>query len=570
MGIKISELPLGTANANAIVPATNAAGTLTEKIKLSDIVNLKKDWEVASFSANSFTATSGRNYYLPPTDSIEASGFDIVDPASSLNGEWYFFWNQSMQPVRVGGVLIPKNQIVARYCEQAGPGAGTWHTVRVNGNPFDQNLNAADSPQFKNLTVDCTLGDGAGGGFLRSWHGSNDIGTTITSGGVTFPDDTIQTTAAINLFEAGDGIGSIQPIGGNNQVLGNYNVIGGGFANEVSGNNNFIGGGLYNNIAGIESVIVGGQGNDAAGRSTIGGGVDNNAASGGAITGGRQNSASGYGSVCGGAGNTASGAYSFVGGGGALGSGGNSATGLRSTVGGGLANAASGPYSSVLGGIGAAATHYGSQAHSSGGFVAVGDAQTISAILRNHTTDATPTNLFLDGISECLVIPNYTAWTFSAQIVATNRSSTAAAGWQIRGAIRNNNNSAAFVGSVISEGWSDSDFASATVTMSVDNGVDSKLNIQVVGISGAVRWVASVEITQVSFVPIFGCIDPGSLNYNSSADTDDGSCCYVSGCTDPNSEFYNPNACVDDSSCVHGGNYGMLPSITPKLRNKDG
>ena len=38
--VKISELPAGVANVNAVVPATNAAGNLTEKITLGDIAAL--------------------------------------------------------------------------------------------------------------------------------------------------------------------------------------------------------------------------------------------------------------------------------------------------------------------------------------------------------------------------------------------------------------------------------------------------------------------------------------------------------------------------------------------------
>lgn len=41
--VKISELPAGVANANAVVPATNAAGNLTEKITLGDIAALAAD-----------------------------------------------------------------------------------------------------------------------------------------------------------------------------------------------------------------------------------------------------------------------------------------------------------------------------------------------------------------------------------------------------------------------------------------------------------------------------------------------------------------------------------------------
>jgi hypothetical protein len=38
--VKISQLPAGTANANSVVPATNAAGTTTEKITLGAIRDL--------------------------------------------------------------------------------------------------------------------------------------------------------------------------------------------------------------------------------------------------------------------------------------------------------------------------------------------------------------------------------------------------------------------------------------------------------------------------------------------------------------------------------------------------
>lgn len=43
---KISELPAGTASASAVVPATNAAGTLTEKVTLGSIVGLSS-WKGA-------------------------------------------------------------------------------------------------------------------------------------------------------------------------------------------------------------------------------------------------------------------------------------------------------------------------------------------------------------------------------------------------------------------------------------------------------------------------------------------------------------------------------------------
>ena len=43
MGIKISQLPVGNAEQNAVVPVTNASGTVTQKVKLKDIASLAAD-----------------------------------------------------------------------------------------------------------------------------------------------------------------------------------------------------------------------------------------------------------------------------------------------------------------------------------------------------------------------------------------------------------------------------------------------------------------------------------------------------------------------------------------------
>jgi hypothetical protein len=45
--VKISQLPAGTANANAVVPATNAAGTTTQKVTLGSIRDLPHTHAVA-------------------------------------------------------------------------------------------------------------------------------------------------------------------------------------------------------------------------------------------------------------------------------------------------------------------------------------------------------------------------------------------------------------------------------------------------------------------------------------------------------------------------------------------
>lgn len=48
--VKISQLPAGTANANAVVPATNAAGTTTEKVTLGAIRDLARNPHVVSLT----------------------------------------------------------------------------------------------------------------------------------------------------------------------------------------------------------------------------------------------------------------------------------------------------------------------------------------------------------------------------------------------------------------------------------------------------------------------------------------------------------------------------------------
>ena len=48
-----------------------------------------------------------------------------------------------------------------------------------------------------------------------------------------------------------------------------------------------------------------------------------------------------------------------------------------------------------------------------------------------------------------------------------------------------------------------------------------------------------------------GCTDPNAENYNSNANSDDGSCEYMNGCTDENALNYDSNATADDGSCFY-------------------
>ena len=51
--------------------------------------------------------------------------------------------------------------------------------------------------------------------------------------------------------------------------------------------------------------------------------------------------------------------------------------------------------------------------------------------------------------------------------------------------------------------------------------------------------------------PVYGCTDPTACNYDTLADTDDGSCILPDGCIDPIATNYDPAATCDDGSCVY-------------------
>src|SRR6266404_4488548 len=51
-----------------------------------------------------------------------------------------------------------------------------------------------------------------------------------------------------------------------------------------------------------------------------------------------------------------------------------------------------------------------------------------------------------------------------------------------------------------------------------------------------------------------GCTDPLAINFDPSADFDDGSCLYdIEGCTDPSASNFDPSATIDDGSCIYPG-----------------
>jgi hypothetical protein len=260
----------------------------------------------------------------------------------------------------------------------------------------------------------------------------------------------------------------------NTQVAsGSYSVIGGGVVNTSSGDYSTVGGGVLNTSSGNTSTVGGGANNTSSGDySTVGGGA-NNTSSGNTST------------VGGGFGNTSSGNYS--------------------TVGGGYGNTSSGTVSTVGGGFGAKATRHGETSHASGIFSAAGDAQHTVLIARRDTTDATANVvLTLDGgtpsSTNRLTLPAETTWSLGIKLAAYNDTDNTGAWWTIRGGVRRNAaNGTAMIGSLIVERDSEGTMSGTSASIVADD-TNEALEIRVTGlVSKNIRWVAVVDISQVSY-----------------------------------------------------------------------
>lgn len=278
-------------------------------------------------------------------------------------------------------------------------------------------------------------------------------------------------------------------------------AIAGGQKNQSYATSVTIGAGYYNVANALSSTIGGGYYNNTQSTATYG-----------TIAGGSQNSAIGSFSTIGGGGqNYANGSLSTIGGGGSTDTStgsnslGNSTNGTGSTVCGGVSNNSAGDYSTVIGGNSGRSTLYGQVSHAAGSFGNRGDAQHSILIARRATSDATAnTVLTLDGgtpgSTNRLTIAASTAWSFLIKISAYNTTDNAAASWFLKGGIRRNAaNGTALIGSVTSETWTEAAMSTATVSAVADD-TNEALEIRVTGIAGkSIRWVAVVDITQVSF-----------------------------------------------------------------------
>lgn len=204
--------------------------------------------------------------------------------------------------------------------------------------------------------------------------------------------------------------------------------------------------------------------------------------------------ASGTESVCLGVSNTASGQRASALGGGSF----NVASGDRSVTVGGQQNTAS-ALGSVAIGLQSLSDRYYAFAHACGWFASGQPAQYVRFIVRNKTTNATATTLFLDGSSVRLTIPSGRVFMFSAMIVGVKSDGTAVASYLRKGCIKNVGGTTSLVGSIETIGTDIEDNASTDVAITADNTNDA-LQINVTGIASETwRWVAVVEGAEVAY-----------------------------------------------------------------------
>jgi len=143
----------------------------------------------------------------------------------------------------------------------------------------------------------------------------------------------------------------------------------------------------------------------------------------------------------------------------------------------------------------------GTQYISDGDFTVQGDARACTYIERNITYGTAPTRLYLDGISENLVVTPNSIWTYDI-LVSAKRTDAGqdGASFRITGAIGCNALPSSIfqigIPSITVIGRTDENWTA----QSMIDGITGSLVIQVVGNVGkTVRWVAKIDTTEVSF-----------------------------------------------------------------------
>lgn len=301
--------------------------------------------------------------------------------------------------------------------------------------------------------------------------------------------------------------------GQDNTISGTHSFIGGGSDNTASGSRTFIGGGNGNSITSINifSTIVGGDTNsmtNGADWSFIGGGADNTITNTvytnyyNFIGGGQLNTISGassgtdYSVIVGGYNNSITSVVRSTIAGGFE----NVITGNNAVIGGGYQNEVSADNSSIQGGAYAVADRPTMRAYAGAQFGStLGSAQQVDFVMSTSTTDATPTNLWLDGGSARLTIPSGKILAVSVSVAGGASGGTNAAHYMRKVMIRNAGGTTALVGAVQTIGTDVETVAGWDVTITADNTNDA-LDIKVTGAAATtINWVAHVTGVEIAY-----------------------------------------------------------------------
>jgi hypothetical protein len=368
--------------------------------------------------------------------------------------------------------------------------------------------------------------DGIIGGGASNTIGSGTLTSTI--GGGQF--NSIQASSSNSVIGGGrsNSIRTSIPCGtiggGRSNTITNsayYACIAGGRSNTNGGNYNFIGGGGFNACSGIENVIVGGRDNIAStgsSQSTIGGGLGNiNNAVYGIIPGGSYSKTFLRGSLAHAAGRfsqtgdaqhmilvarkqTLSGTFTVSIASPAVLT--KSSHGLR--PGDTIVLTTTG---SLPTGLSTNTTYYVITTGFSTNSFRISATPEGTAINTSGTQSGTHSLTVTSGIMNLeelidtkLIIPPETTWVFTINLSAHNDTNNDGGWWIIRGGIkRDASNNTSLIGSLIIENGTDTNLSSASVSVTA-NDTNESLQIMVGGVASKnIRWVAVVDISQVSY-----------------------------------------------------------------------
>jgi hypothetical protein len=137
------------------------------------------------------------------------------------------------------------------------------------------------------------------------------------------------------------------------------------------------------------------------------------------------------------------------------------------------------------------------RAHAAGGFSAISDAQSVDFVARKRTTDATPTEMALNGSSTYLTIPSGKVMSGTINVQGVKSDGSAVAHYMRQFSIKN-------VGGITSDVYSPitigTDNAAGTSIAVAANNTGDYLSIQVTGITSEIwRWTAHVEAVETAY-----------------------------------------------------------------------